>query len=154
MLNHNQRAFIEPLRPRSFAGLMEVYEANYLRLRQLIPRLEGLEPMARSHVPGCMDLFLEVLAQHRYTSEIRLTYRFVDETPVVQLEPDVHIAICFDARTAEVLSRRGRYRPHTPDRDGDTLRERWRLNRFLFKWLGYCLHRGHRFHPAVELADG
>ena len=28
-----------------------------------------------------------------------------------------------------------------------TLQEKWRMNRFLQKWLGYCLMQGHRFTP-------
>ena len=27
---------------------------------------------------------------------------------------------------------------------------KWQVNRFLHKWLGYCLHQGHAFSPARE----
>jgi uncharacterized protein YqiB (DUF1249 family) len=28
------------------------------------------------------------------------------------------------------------------------------MNRFLFKWLGYCLHQGHYFQPMQHLKPG
>jgi hypothetical protein len=31
-----------------------------------------------------------------------------------------------------------------------SLTEKWRMNRFLHKWLGYCLRQGHRFAPDRE----
>jgi hypothetical protein len=35
-----------------------------------------------------------------------------------------------------------------------TLTEKWHMNRFLQKWLGYCLMQGHRFIPGrVVLAE-
>jgi hypothetical protein len=30
-----------------------------------------------------------------------------------------------------------------------TLDEKWVMNRFLQKWLGYCLRQGHRFNPGA-----
>ena len=36
---------------------------------------------------------------------------------------------------------------------GDSLYDRWRRNRFLYRWLGYCLHRGHRFQVSSDAAD-
>jgi hypothetical protein len=32
-----------------------------------------------------------------------------------------------------------------------TLVEKWHMNRFLQKWLGYCLMQGHRFIPGRVL---
>jgi len=32
-------------------------------------------------------------------------------------------------------------------RNNYTLAEKWHMNRFLQKWLGYCLMQGHRFTP-------
>jgi uncharacterized protein YqiB (DUF1249 family) len=31
-----------------------------------------------------------------------------------------------------------------------SLTEKWRMNRFLYKWLGYCLRQGHHFAPERE----
>jgi hypothetical protein len=31
-----------------------------------------------------------------------------------------------------------------------SLGEKWRMNRFLYKWLGYCLRQGHCFAPDLE----
>jgi hypothetical protein len=32
-----------------------------------------------------------------------------------------------------------------------TLVQKWHMNRFLQKWLGYCLMQGHRFIPGQVL---
>ncbi|MBT8128259.1 MAG: DUF1249 domain-containing protein, partial [Gammaproteobacteria bacterium] len=51
-----------------------------------------------------------------------------------------------DARLIEVLSghlQHGRQKlDHLP---ADAKVEKWKLNRFLYKWLGFCLHQGHQF---------
>ena len=33
----------------------------------------------------------------------------------------------------------------------ELVEQKWRMNRFLFKWLGYCLHQGHYFQPMQHL---
>ena len=63
---------------RSFAGLMELYEQNYLRLRNLAPDLKVADEMISS-VPGHQDLYLSITQRCPYTTMLRLTYRFEDE---------------------------------------------------------------------------
>lgn len=128
--------------PYSFASLMELYEENYIRLRRLIPNMDAVQGPRISHVTGCLDLHLEPIARHRYTSDFLLTYRFESN------EPNLCIRIYFDARAAEAL--RG-VRRENETIVGNDLASRWRLNRFLYKWLGFCLLRGHLFchsHPV------
>ena len=60
--------------PRSFVGLMSIYESNYLRLLHIIPELERLDGCYRSRVAGDCDLYLEVLERSRYTMTMTLTY--------------------------------------------------------------------------------
>jgi uncharacterized protein YqiB (DUF1249 family) len=147
MLIRDVPPYINP-RPRSFAALMDLYEANYIRLRRLCPQLVALRGTSISRVAGAMDLHLTVLAHNRYTSDLSLTYLFRDEGGV-RANPDLHLRIYFDARQVEVLSRIPHHRPAT-DAHHETaaLLERWRENRFLYKWLGYCLHQGHGFRTA------
>ncbi len=128
---------------------MALYEENYIRLRTLLPSLERLPRQAVSHVPGCVDLHVEIRERARYTTTLNMTCRFTHDG-CVRHEPDLLVRICHDARTAEVLELRGRRRGdgHTDARR--TLARRWRCNRFLYKWLSYCLRRGHRFPPDQQ----
>lgn len=77
-----------------------------------------------------------------------LTYRFAGEGGVL-LEPNVQIRLYHDARVAEAMRHRRR-RPVRFARcrrraQASELEHKWELNRFLQRWLGYCLHQGHLF---------
>ena len=63
-------------KPRSFVGLMALYESNYLRLIQLVPELDRLDGCFRSRVAGDCDLYVEILERSRYTVTLSLTYHF------------------------------------------------------------------------------
>lgn len=134
---------------RNLPGLMALYEENYIRLRRLVPRVPEAGAVRVSRVPGCVDLYLEVIERAPYTTTLRLTYRFGDGDGA-RHEPDLLLRMQHDARTAEAVEihlPRGRYRFDARR----TLHRCWERNRFLHRWLGYCLHRGHRFE-ARELA--
>lgn len=136
---------------RTFGGLMDIYEQNYIRLRRLIPDFERIGAQAVSTAPGCVDLHYECLQRSKYTTVFRLTYKF--ET----LEPNLEIRLYHDARVAEVLAcnvpledaswDRGLRIPSLFRTDLQNLHSKWRLNRFLNKWLHYCLKQGHMFIP-------
>lgn len=135
------------IKPRSFAGLMDLYEYNYLRLRKIVPDLDIADEMI-SITPGHLDLYLSVTERCKYTTMIQLTYRFQKEGDII-CQPDMHIKIYHDARNAEVLDRLDN--KHRRIYSGETLQQKWKLNRFLYKWLGYCIHQGHYFHPVSNL---
>jgi uncharacterized protein YqiB (DUF1249 family) len=61
------------IKPKSFVGLMAMYESNYLRLLHLIPELERLDGCFRSRVAGDCELYVEVLERFRYTVTLSLT---------------------------------------------------------------------------------
>jgi len=130
-----------------FASLMELYEQNYVLIRLLVPELRTLEQgIFVSRVSGAMTLELHVLAHSRYTSTFNLTYRFSDKSTRgrSQCEPDLAIRLYHDARSCEVMSGllpEGRIEVRRT-RD---LEEGRRLNRFLHKWLNYCIRQGHGF---------
>ena len=132
------------IKPRSFAGLMDLYEYNYLRLKRIAPDL-GIADRMISVSAGHLDLFLDVTERCRYTTMIRMTYRFEDGDRSI-CQPDMHIKVYHDARSAEVQDRLDRR--HQRIYSGENLQEKWRLNRFLYKWLGYCIHQKHYFHPV------
>ncbi len=135
----------EDVDPRGFVSLMDLYENNYLRLRRLIPELATLPDNLISHLPGCLSLHMTVLERTRFTTTLYLTYYF-EETSKSVAEPALTIRLYHDAHQAEVLTghlQHGRqHYEHIPEK---TKKIKWKLNRFLYKWLGYCLHHGHGF---------
>ena len=135
---------------RSFAGLMELYEQNYIRLRNMAPDLNVADEMI-STVPRHQDLFLSITERCKYTTMLRLTYRF-EEAGQPLFEPDLHLKVYHDARVVEVQQFHSRTRG--PLFIADMIEQKWMMNRFLYKWLGYCQHQGHYFHPMQHLKSG
>ena len=134
--------------PRNLAGLIHMYESNYLRLMRLTPELQLMRGTTVSRVAGALDLYLTVIARSRYTTTISLTYRFTDADEYVA-EPAARIRVYHDAKMVEVTShaRRKRVQPNFRWRAGyrPELDRKWELNRFLQKWLGFCRRQGHLF---------
>lgn len=135
----------------TFAGLMDLYERNYIGLRRLAPRLPQQPMTLHSCVPGSLNLHLRVLERHRYTTDLVLTYLF-ERDDGWHPEPNLGIRIYHDARQAEVMSAQLRHWPVFTAEQCNALHHRWRVNRFLWKWLNYCLHQGHRF-PTRSISE-
>lgn len=139
-----ENALIVPA--RSFASLMELYENNYIYVRRLVPQIDALEPQEVSQVASAVDLHLGVLDRARYTTTLSLTHCF-DEGE--RRSPDLLVRVYHDARTAEAMPSAGLERfdlwgdESTPA--AGSLRWRWEVNRFLNRWLRYCLGEGHHF---------
>ncbi|PWG64399.1 DUF1249 domain-containing protein [Sediminicurvatus halobius] len=138
---------------RSFAALMELYENNYIFLRRLIPDVDRNADRVVSSIDGSPDLHLEVTERCAYTTNVILTHRF-DRAQMPEVLPDLRVRIYHDARVAEVLPESspqgfGGSRPHALPERG-TLAWRWEVNRFLNRWLRYCLGEGHAFPPEVD----
>ncbi|MCK5383057.1 MAG: DUF1249 domain-containing protein [Gammaproteobacteria bacterium] len=143
---------------QSFAGLMELYESNYIRLRNLVPDLDAMPDEVCSRIDGVLELHLRVVERCKFTTTLNLTYYFHDEEGSFPA-PDMQVRMYHDAQVGEVIScgrRRGvRHATYNRMFNRYTLAEKWRMNRFLQKWLGYCLLQGHRFIPGrVVLPDG
>ncbi|MFA7593486.1 MAG: DUF1249 domain-containing protein [Thiohalobacteraceae bacterium] len=132
---------------------MAIYECNYIRLRQLLPGLTAAAMGSVSRVEGALDLHLRVVERNRYTTTLHLTYLFKDELGLFPA-PDIQVRIYHDARLAEVLScgrlRSRREAARNCWRRDSSLDDKWRINRFLQKWLGYCLRQGHRFRATPD----
>lgn len=137
--------------PRNFAGLMELYECNYIRLRNLVPDLDAVPDAGVSRVAGALDLHLRIVERCKFTTTLHLTYYFHDREGSFPA-PDMRVRMYHDAQVGEVIScgrRRGvRSAPYNRMYHRYTLQEKWRMNRFLQKWLGYSLMQGHRFIPG------
>jgi uncharacterized protein YqiB (DUF1249 family) len=138
-------------RPGSFVSLMSLYESNYIRLAWLVPNLEAAAATQISVVDGDCPLHLAIEERCRYTTTLRLTYIFDDETGPLA-DPDLLIRVYRDARLAEVQAC-ARWHRHAlleslRSQLARDLGDRWLRNVMLNKWLDYCVERGHHF-PAV-----
>jgi len=134
------------VKPRSFVGLMALYESNYLRLLRLLPELERLDGCFRSRVAGDCDLHLEVLERCRYTVTLSLTYHLETDDGLL-LDPDITVRAYLDGQLAEAMMIGDRQR-HVALRTfvEEHRREldlRWRRNIVLNKWLEYLSDQGH-----------
>jgi uncharacterized protein YqiB (DUF1249 family) len=137
--------------PGSFGGLMVMYEANYIKLNQLVQGLAECSGRRLSHSANGCNLHLTIEERTKYTCHLRLTYLFDDgdDGGKSVADPDLLAKVYFDARMVEVkgwinaehhsllreLSRRF-YRP---------LDQYWTRNIMLNKWLDYLLEQGHQF---------
>ncbi|MCP3687482.1 MAG: DUF1249 domain-containing protein [Gammaproteobacteria bacterium] len=131
---------------RSFAGLMDLYEYNYLRLRKIAPDLSIADQMV-STVVDHHDLYMTVSERCKYTTMLNMTYRFgMPES--YTCEPDLQLKVYHDARLVEVQQLHSRRRGLLDI--NDEIAHKWIMNRFLYKWLGYCLHQGHFFQPMRQ----
>jgi len=141
---------LEEVGLRGFVGLMDMYENNFIRFKKLVGDLGLIESDAVSHVFGCLDLYLTINERCKYTTTVTLTYTFSDDAKTA-FEPDLKLRIYHDASLIEVLSghlKHGKQRlDHIP---ADALKLKWKLNRFLYRWLGYCLYLGHRFEDGSK----
>ena len=134
------------VKPRSFVGLMALYESNYLRLLRLLPELDRLDGCFRSSVAGECDLHIEILERCRYTVTLSLTYHLhVDEGLLT--DPDMTVRAYLDCQLAEAMTI-GRRQQHASIRrlvreHRQELDRRWRRNVILNKWLDYLSDQGH-----------
>ena len=118
------------VRPKSFVGLMALYESNFLRLKQLIPEIERLDGCYRSSVAGDCDLHVDILERCRYTVTLSLTYHFDDGERKIA-DPDMPVRVYLDGQLAEAMCLCER------------LETRWKRNVVLNKWLEYLSDQGH-----------
>ncbi|MDH3647516.1 MAG: DUF1249 domain-containing protein [Gammaproteobacteria bacterium] len=141
----------KPARPVSFAGLMTLYESNFIRLGWLLPEFPPAGTSLVSRVPADIPLFLRVEKIERYTTTVTLTYYFKDGlTPIA--DPDLQVRLYHDACLAEAMActdnhRHAALQPFATG-NGTELQRRWNRNMMLNKWLEYCADQGHSFEDG------
>lgn len=137
--------------PGSLGGLLTLYESNFIKLRDLLPGLEGLRGDYRSASVRDLPLHLAVEPGSRYTLDATLTYHFAGSSGPIA-DPDLRLRVYFDARMVEVVGWSGAPRHRELRRLGRAAaREidvRWARNAMLGKWLDYLREHGHAFAPA------
>jgi len=129
-----------------FGWLMALYAENFSRLTRLFEPADLAPGVYFSSINDGLDLRVEVLGQHPYTTELRMTYALRD--PVTgEPDPSAFLRLYSDARQVEAthcyVGRRwqdviGMYPPPAA-----VLDHRMRMNTFLGKWLQYLAERGH-----------
>jgi len=138
-----------------FAWLMGLYAENHERLVRLFEPADLAPGVYASRIGDGLDLRLDVIEQHRYTTELRLTYALQD--PLTgEPDPSAFLRVYHDARQVEAthcyVGRRwqdvlGLYPPPAA-----LLDHRLRMNTFLGKWLQYLAERGHGVATLREAA--
>jgi len=126
--------------------LQHVQEEIYRQMLLLVPDASVYHDALVSRVAGSPLLRLDVIERHPYTTFFRLTYEFVDGEDS-SFAPDAHIRLYRDAHLAEATS----YNPaqgfrrtaHPSYPSLHLMREAWRRNRALDRWLDYLLRQGH-----------
>ena len=129
-----------------FGWLMALYAENYTRLTRLFEPADLAPGVYFSCIDDGLDLRVEVLDQHPYTTELRMTYAIRD--PLTgEPDPSAFLRLYSDARQVEAthcyVGRRwqdviGMYPPPAA-----VLNHRMRMITFLGKWLQYLAERGH-----------
>ena len=129
-----------------FGWLMALYAENFKRVTRLFEPADLAEGSYLSSIGDGVDVRLDVLHQHSYTTELRLTYTLRD--PLTgEPDPSAYLRLYRDARQLEAthcyVGRRwqdviGMYPP-----PAEVLDHRLRMNTFLGKWVQYLAERGH-----------
>lgn len=139
-----------------FAWLMGLYGENFLRLMRMFqPQVLGPGRYVSRGSDG-LELVVDVLAQHVYTVELRLSYRMLDGA-TGQPDPSAYVRLYRDARQCEVthcyVGRRWQdvlgLRPSVQA----MLSHRLRMNSFLNKWLDYLEGQGHGPQSLIARDD-
>lgn len=136
--------------------LMSLCEDSFRLLTRLFPDVQQARGCYDSQLEPGLRLHLEVLEQAPYTTTIRLTYVFgsVADASAGQPDPDARLRVYHDAGQVEVLDLRQTALPLYSGYQHPALRDKWKANLFLTKWLSYCLSQGHRFPSNVLLERG
>lgn len=129
-----------------FGWLMGLYAENHCKLTRLFAPATLSTGLHLSSIRDGLDVRLHIIEQHRYTTELRLTYDLVD--PVTgEPDPSAFLRLYRDARQVEAthcyIGRRwqdviGMYPP-----PAEVIDHRLRMNTFLGKWLDYLAQQGH-----------
>lgn len=129
-----------------FGWLMALYAENHVRLRRLFNTSDLAPGKHISSVGDGLDLRVEVLLQHCYTTELRVSYTMVD--PVTGMpDPSAYLRHYHDANQLEAthcyIGRRWQDVLGMYPLPAALISHRLRMNTFLGKWLEYLAERGH-----------
>ena len=129
-----------------FGWLMGLYAENHRKLERMFA--PGRLPVGQyvSCASSGLVVRLEVIEQHKFTTELRLTYDVRD--PVTgEPDPSAHIRLYRDARQAEAthsyVGRRWQDVIGMCPPPAELGSHRLQMNTFLGKWLDFLAGQGH-----------
>ena len=139
-----------------FGWLMALYAENHARLQRLFDPAHLSPGLYVSAIGDGLDVHLEVLECHAYTTALRMSYGLRDPQTGMA-DPSANLRLYRDARQVEAThcyaGRRwqdviGMFPP-----PAQVLDHRLRMNTFLGKWLQYLSERGHGVATLREAED-
>jgi len=142
-----ERYSLRSLPAVSFSTLMELYESNYIRFRRLAPSLDRLSGSVTLSARGEPDLHLTILDRARFTTTVMLAHQSSEDDGELGERHELHLRVYHDARLAEALPCPMNATEEEPVCE---LVERWKRNRFLYKWLAYNLSCGYRLGDTAK----
>jgi uncharacterized protein YqiB (DUF1249 family) len=122
-------------------------EANYYRLRQLVPRFDDLDRFQLG-LPGShrVIMTLDVIERTPYTSLVEISQQGAAGLTEWLPEPSLKVRLYHDARLAEVVHCAGRRNPRArylyPNEEMLQPDEKAQWNRFLSEWLSLAIDHG------------
>lgn len=138
-----------------FFWLMGLYTENYSTLDQLFAPNTLACGRYISQLPGQLPLNVDIVARHRYTIEMFITYSMQDDHTHLEFGPSARIRVYCDTQQVETTHcdvsqhlQRALLGQPTPI---VTTRYRLHINTFLGKWLDYLLACGHSTHTLYPL---
>lgn len=155
-MSHVAARPVEAQKISRFSWLMALYSENHQRLQRLFAPAALAEGQYVSSIGDGLDLHLQVMAQHAYTVEYRLSYALLD--PVTgEPDPSAFLRLYRDARLVEAthcyIGRRWQDAIGLHPPPAEVLDHRLRMNTFLGKWLQYLAERGHGVGTLVRTGD-
>ncbi len=134
------------IKPKTFAGLMTLYESNFIRLLKIIPDIQNIDGCFKSRGTDSSELSVEVLETSKHTVTLSITY-ILNTYEGFLSDPDMVVRAYLDGKQAEVLNIRKGKKIGALQRfvieHKKELDRRWRLNIILNKWLEYLFDQGH-----------
>lgn len=133
-------------RNRRFGYLMALYAENFVRFERLFQLRRHEARLWCSSLDDGLDIHLEILERHRYTTELRLSYDLPD--PVTgRPDPSAFLRLYHDARLLEVshcyVGRRWQDVLGLHPEPATLMGHRLRMNTFLGKWMDFLSELGH-----------
>lgn len=139
-----------------FGWLMGLYAENHALLARLFAPAELAPGRYVSSVGDGLDLRVDLIERHAYTSELRITYDLVD--PLTgEPDPSAWVRDYRDAQQAEAthcyIGRRWQDAVGMDATAVAVYGHRLRMNTFLGKWLRYLEEQGHGRATLVQVGD-
>ncbi len=131
------------MRKRRVENLTDVHEANYAKMRRVVPQLDVVQEDSQYFLetPG-QRILLNITEQTQYTTVVQIEIAHAPFSPYLS-ELNMTVRCYHDAQVAEILNfqRHRNLRPTYgyPNAFMYHINEKQQINHFLGDWLNHCL---------------